>query len=159
MTPSNPRTEARAAASGAAAQVHDPAYAGTRTGDDATVAGLLRRLADDTTSLVTKEIALARAEVGRSVDSLKAAMAGMLVGAVVLICGLGVLLGAAVYALVEIADMQRWTAALLVGAVATVIGVILLSSAKSKLSAATMVPERTVQSLQKDQQMVRSKVS
>ena len=92
MTPSNPRTEARAAASGAAAQVHDPAYAGTRTGDDATVAGLLRRLADDTTSLVTKEIALARAEVGRSVDSLKAAMAGMLVGAVVLICGLGVLL-------------------------------------------------------------------
>lgn len=158
MTPTNPRPDNRAGVA-SAAQAHDPTYTDARAGDDATVAGLLRRLADDTTSLVSKEIALARAEVGQSVDSLKAALVGMLVGAVVLICGLGVLLGSAVYALVEIGDMRRWTAALLVGAVATVIGVILLNGAKSRLSASTIVPERTVQSLQKDQEMVRSKVS
>ena len=91
-----------------------PGSAGARAAEaaaaDTSITGLLRRLADDTTTLVSKEIALARAEVGRSVDSLKAAIASMVIGAVVLICGLGVLLSAAVYALVELADMQRWTA-------------------------------------------------
>lgn len=152
MNPTTPRSDPRRGESNVAAGGAPPTA-------DLSLATLLRSLADDTTTLVTKELALARTEVGRSIDSVKAAVAGLVTGAVVLVAGLGLLLVAVVYALVEVADMQRWTAALLVGGVVTVIGAVLVSGARSKLSASNIVPERTVQSLQKDQELVRSKVS
>ncbi len=126
---------------------------------DVSIAGLLRSLADDTTSLVSKELSLARAEVGRSLDETKAAVASLAIGAGVAFSGFLVLLASLVYALVELGGFARWSAALIVGAVVTVVGLVLLASARSKLAASNLVPDRTLHSLQKDQDMVRSKVS
>jgi len=75
----------------------------------------------------------------------------------VLFAGLIILLMSAVYALAML--MAPWLAALIVGVVVMVIGVIMLQSGKKAFDATNFTPERTVNSLQKDKDAIQRKVS
>jgi type IV secretory pathway TrbD component len=75
----------------------------------------------------------------------------------VLFAGFIVLLGAAVAALALV--MDTWLAALIVGGVVALIGLMLLLKAKKSLNPESMVPNRTIESLKKDEEMVRRTVS
>ena len=70
---------------------------GARQSDSA--AGLLRRLLDEASTLVRKEIALARVEISEALSEAKVAAISMASGGAVLFAGLLVLLAAAVLAL------------------------------------------------------------
>lgn len=119
--------------------------------------GLIRQLAHEVPALLTKELALAKAEIKETVETAKAGVAAVGMGAIVMFAGLIIVLLAVVYALATI--MQPWLAALIVGAVAMVVGFIMIQSGKKQFDASNLTPARTVSSLQKDKDAIQRKVS
>lgn len=125
-----------------------------RPGDaDTSVVGLVKQLVQEVPALFTKELALAKAELGESLRTTKAGVAGVAAGAIVLLAGFIVLLMGIVYFLSQY--LTPWAAALLVGAVVMVIGFIMLQSGKKQFEPSHFTPDRTVNSLQKDKDAVR----
>jgi predicted phage tail protein len=126
-------------------------------GRDASVPGLIRSLADDVTRLFAQEVALAKTEVSSAVRDIKAGMVSLAIGVGILFAGVFVLLFAAVDALALV--VEPWLAGLIVGGVVAVIGLVLLMKAKKALNPEAMVPNRTIESLKKDEEMVRRTVT
>ena len=114
---------------------------------------LLRRLADDVGTLLAQEVALLKAETARSIGELKASTASIAVGGAVSFMGGFFLLLAAVYGLSNV--VQPWLAALIVGGVVTLVGVIMLSAGRRKLEPAAVAPRRTAAALRKDAEMIK----
>ena len=121
------------------------------------VPGLIKSLADDVTRLFAQEISLAKAEVSDAVKDIKAGVLSLAVGLGVLFAGFIILLIAAVFALSLV--VEPWLAALIVGGVVSIIGVVLLLKAKKSLDPQGMVPTRTIESLRNDEAMLRRTVS
>ena len=124
---------------------------------DVSVPGLIKSLADDVTHLFAQEVALAKTEVASAVKDIKAGVLSLAVGLGVLFAGFIVLLGAAVAGLSLF--METWLAGLIVGGVVALIGLALLLKAKKSLDPDAMVPNRTIDSLKRDEAMVRRTVS
>lgn len=129
----------------------------TGSENETSVLGLIRQLAHEVPALVTKELALAKAELRETLATTKAGVAAVSGGAIVMLAGLIIVLLAAVYALAMI--MQPWLAALIVGVVAMVVGFIMIQSGKKQFEASNLTPDRTVNSLQKDKAAIQRKVS
>lgn len=120
---------------------------------DNSVGGLLRQLTREVPSLFTKELALAKAELNESLRATKAGAASVATGGAVLLAGFIILLMSAVYFLSTL--MEPWLAALIVGGVVVVIGLIMVSAGKKKFEASSFKPDRTIHSLHKDKEVVR----
>ena len=114
---------------------------------------LLRRLVDDVGTLFTQELQLFKAETTRAIGDLKAAAASIAIGGAVAFMGAFFLLLAAVYGLSN--AVEPWLAALIVGGVVTLIGVIMLATGKRKLEPEALAPRRTAAALRKDTQMIK----
>jgi len=114
---------------------------------------LLRRLADDVGTLLAQEVALLKAETARSIGELKASTASIAVGGAVAFMGGFFLLLAVVYGLSNV--VKPWLAALIVGGVVTLVGVIMLSAGRRKLEPAAVAPRRTAAALRKDAEMIK----
>lgn len=130
---------------------------GMRSENDTSVGGLLRQLTHEVPSLITKELALAKAELNESLRATKAGAASIATGGAVLLGGFIVLLMSAVYGLSKV--MEPWLAALIVGGVVVVIGLIMVSAGKKKFEASSFKPERTIHSVNKDKEAVRGHTS
>jgi len=114
---------------------------------------LLRRLADDVGTLLAQEVALLKSETARSIGELKASTASIAIGGAVAFMGGFFLLLAVVYGLSNV--VQPWLAALIVGGVVTLVGVIMLSAGRRKLEPAAVAPRRTAAALRKDAEMIK----
>jgi Putative Actinobacterial Holin-X, holin superfamily III len=134
-----------------------PMPSSMNTARDSSVTGLIKSLADDVTRLFSQEVALAKAEVATALNHVKAGVLSLAIGLGVLFAGFIVLLFAAVAALSLV--VAPWLAALIVGGAVAIIGLILLMVAKKNLNPESMVPNRTIDSLKKDEAMVRRTVS
>lgn len=121
-----------------------------------TVPHLLRQLTSEVTTLFSKEVSLARAEMRETVHGVKAGVISLLTGSVVLLAGVIVLLMAAVYGLAT--TMTLWMAALIVGGAVTLVGLIMVASGKSKLDADALKPHRTVDSIREDRDALKDAV-
>lgn len=117
------------------------------------IADLIRNLATDLSTLLGKEIELAKSEVGESVAEAKTAVGAIATGAAIAMAGLVVLLMSAVYGLSNV--VEPWLAALIVGAVALLVGYLMVGSAKKKMSANAIVPDRTLDSTKKDKDTLK----
>lgn len=126
-------------------------------GGPISVTGLLRQFVDDVARLFRKEMALATSEMTRSISDTRKGIGGLLSGGAVLFAGLLYLLASVTIALSDIVD--AWLAALIVGGVVTVIGLIMVQSGKSKLQAQSFTPERTTRSLRKDKDVIGRQTS
>ncbi|MBC3387498.1 phage holin family protein [Pseudomonas sp. SWRI12] len=124
---------------------------------DASVMGLLRQLTHEVPSLFTKELALAKAEFQASLNTLKAGIAAVAGGAMVLMAGFIILLMAVVYGLSTM--MAPWLAALIVGVVVMIIGFVMVQSGKKQFEPSHFKPDRTLDALNKDQEALRRKAS
>ena len=124
-------------------------------GTDAPVGGLLRELAHEVPSLLTKEIALAKSEARESLRVTKAGLAAVATGGAVSMAGLVVLLFAAVYALATV--MALWLSALIVGAAVMLIGYVMVQAGKKKFESESLRPNRTINSLHKDHDAIRGR--
>lgn len=122
---------------------------------EASIGVLLRELAHEVPSLVTKEIALAKSEARESMRVTRAGVTAVATGGAVAMAGLIVLMFAAVYALSEV--IIPWAAALIVGAVVMLIGYLMVQAGKKKFDADALRPERTMHSLKKDTNAIRGR--
>jgi hypothetical protein len=127
------------------------ASAGTQ--QDASLGTLLRELAHEVPSLLTKEVALAKSEMRENLRATSRGVAAVSTGGAVTLAGLVVVLMAVVYALSN--AMAPWLAALLVGAAAMLIGFAMISAGKKKFDSQSLKPDRTVDSLRKDKTAIR----
>ena len=122
---------------------------------DASVGVLLRELAHEVPSLLTKEIALAKSEARETMRVTRAGVAAVATGGAVAMAGLIVLMFSAVYALAAV--MQLWLAALIVGAVVMLIGYVMVRAGKHKFEAESIRPHRTLDALHKDRNAIRGR--
>lgn len=125
--------------------------------DDASIGGLLRQLTREVPELFTKELALAKAEMQQSLTTLKAGIAAVAGGAIVLLAGFIILLMAAVYGLGTV--MPLWLAALIVGGITVIAGFIMLQSGKKHFEPSHFTPDRTLHAMQQDKEALKRKVS
>ncbi|MDF2644048.1 MAG: Protein of uncharacterized function [Pseudomonas sp.] len=124
---------------------------------DTSVLGLIRQLAHEVPSLLTKEVALAKAEVRESVQTVKQGVLSVGGGAIVMLGGFIMVLLAGVYVLSYV--LAPWLAALIVGIAAIVIGFFMVQAGKKKFESSSLTPERTAGALHKDKEAIRRKVS
>ncbi len=133
-------------------QAPEPQVAAETTTTTTSVARLLRQLVDDVTLLVRKELALATSEISHSIDEAKTGAGAVVGGGAVMYAGLLFLLAAATLGLAEV--MPGWLAALIVGGVVTLIGVIMFLGGKRKIQPGSFTPQRTADALRKDRDMI-----
>ncbi len=119
---------------------------------------LLRDLASDSTALVRQELALAKAEAQEKLHQSVAGGSMVVMSALLAFAGLIILLHAAVYGL-EKAGFEPWLAALIVGGVVVVIGLLLVQKARHDLTAQSLTAGRTAVNLRKDLNLVKGHVS
>lgn len=118
---------------------------------------LLRQLVVDVGMLFRKELALVASEVSQSLDEAKHGAQSMITGGAVLYAGVLLLLAAITLFIANF--LALWLSALIVGAVVTVIGAIMVGAGKKRMSTHTLTPERTIASLRKDADAVGRQVS
>ena len=130
-----------------------PQAAENRSAADPSLGVLLKELAHEVPSLMSKEVALAKSELRENLETAKAGVAAVSTGGAVLLGGFVIVLLAAVYALSNV--MAPWLAALLVGAAAMVVGFLMVSAGRKKFEAQTLRPDQTIGSLRKDKDAIR----
>ncbi|RXE46723.1 phage holin family protein [Chromohalobacter israelensis] len=113
---------------------------------------LISKVTHEITALIRDEVELGKAEMREKVAQVTTSITSMAVAGGMLLCGVLVLLAAAVLGL-DTFLQTLWLSALIVGVVVAIIGFIMLQSAKKKLQAANLAPNRTMASLRKDQEM------
>lgn len=125
--------------------------------DEKSVRELFAELVDESTDLIRKEVKLARVELVGAARELKASVMAMALGGVVAFGGLLMLMIAAALAL-DLWLLRPWLSALIVGGGALAIGVALAAGGRRGTQAQNLKPERTLQSLQEDGEMVRRRI-
>jgi hypothetical protein len=116
------------------------------------ITSLLRRLTDELLTLFRQEMALATAEISRTISGFLSGIASIAVGGAVLYAGLLVLLAAAVIGLAHV--VSDWLAALIVGVVTVLIGAMLLLIGGKKIQREDLKPQKTVDSLRQDKDVL-----
>jgi len=125
--------------------------------ENASTLGLLRRATDELLTLFRQEMALATAEVSRTVSVFLAGVTSIAAGALVAYAGFLVLLAAAVLGLARV--VSDWIAALIVGAAVLVLGALLIYMGSRKARAEQLKPQRSVNSLREDKDVLLRKQS
>jgi len=109
-------------------------------------------------NLIQLEFRLARAELAEKAIELKAGLALVVAGAVLLTATLFLLLQAAVAVLVE-AGLSPPLATLLVAAACAAAGIILISSARKHLEPEALAPKRIMNELARDSALAKEKLT
>jgi uncharacterized membrane protein YqjE len=118
---------------------------------------LLRQLVGDVSMLFRKELALVASELSQSVEEAKHGAQSMITGGAVLYAGVLFLLVAVMLFIANF--LALWLSALIVGAIVALVGAIMVSAGKKRMSTTTLTPERTIASLRKDADAVGRQVS
>ena len=134
----------------------EPAPGGNRGGDVRGLGALIGDLVRDSTKLMRQEIDLAKAEMAEKAGQVGRGGAMLAIGGLIGFAGLLFLLLAAVYGLATL--VPPWLAALIVGVVTVLVGVVVLSIGRSRLSADGLVPRRTLATLREDQSWAKAQV-
>jgi uncharacterized membrane protein YqjE len=116
---------------------------------------LFRQLAQESTTLIKQEMALARAEMQESIQTITRGALMLAVGGGLLLIGL-LALTAFLIVLLGQALANYWLGALIVGLVYAVIGGVLVMNGKNRMQSAELKPEQTIRSLQEDKRWAQS---
>lgn len=131
-----------------------------RVNRDRTLIGLFSDLWRETSTLVHNEVALARAEISEKATQVSSGLAAIAAAAAILFAGFLMLLFAAANGLAaELPpDMAPWLAPLIVGGVVMLVGFIALAKGRSNLKMRNLTPDRTIDSLRSDRELVKEHV-
>lgn len=108
--------------------------------------------------LIQLEIRLAKAELAEKSVHLKAGLALMLLGAVLVTVALLLFAQAMVVLLIGL-GLTPLAASLIVAAVFAGVGIALVAGGRKELDAGTLTPQRTLDDLQRDRALVKEKLS
>lgn len=128
--------------------------------DNRSVTALMSELADETTTLVRQQIALAKAEANEKIHQVTGGIKSLVIGGAILIVSLFYILDAVVYGLARLLpeDYRLWLAALIVGVVLGIVGLVLLKKGEKQVQASNLKPTRTTESIKRDAETVRGQV-
>jgi xanthine/uracil permease len=115
-------------------------------------------LARETGTLVRQEVQLAKTEATQTASRVGRDLGFLAVGGLVAYAGLLGLLAAATLGLVA-AGLDPWLAALLVGAVVTVVGYLLVRRGLNALKHEDLAPRQTVETLKEDAQWAKQQIN
>lgn len=121
--------------------------------DTRSVPDLIGDVLRETTELFRTEGKLIRAEISDKIAQVQVGGGSIAAGAICLLVALVVLAQALVIALAHVVG-AGW-AALIVGVVIALVGVALLAKGKKDLETVSLMPDRTLQQLQKDGRLVK----
>jgi Putative Actinobacterial Holin-X, holin superfamily III len=122
--------------------------------DDRSLKSLLGDLSGSISTLFRKEIQLARAETAEKITQSMVAMGAIAGGAILALAALIVLLQALVIAISEM-GVPPALAALIVGLVVAAIAYFMIHKGTNDLKASSLTPDRTMDSLRRDAQLVK----
>lgn len=123
-----------------------------------TIPDLLADLLRETTELFRTEGQLIRSEISDKITQIEIGGGSIVAGAICLLVALIVLAGALVAAVAKIGDMGGGWAALIVGIVIAVVGVLFLMKGKRDLEPSNLAPNRTANQLAKDGRLLKDQV-
>ncbi|MEE4199313.1 phage holin family protein [Erythrobacter sp.] len=132
---------------GAHSPPHDPHR-------DDNIVDLIGQLTSQSAHLAQQQVNLVQAEVREAANDIKAGLGGLIGAAVLGISGLGVTLMGIAY-LIGDAIGDRDLATLLVGLAVLLIAGIIYASAKSKMDASNLKPERTIDTAERTPEVAR----
>jgi len=121
----------------------------TAARDDRSLGELFAELSEKTSTLVKKEIELARHEMTRSATTLARNSVRIVIGGLVAYLGAIVVLIGIAWLLVSL-GLPTWLGFLLVGGLTIAIGGLLAWSAIQSLKKVSVVPTRTVETIKQD---------
>lgn len=124
------------------------------SGESRSVTDLIGDLSGNVSTLMRKEIQLARAETSEKASQAMVAVGSILAGAVLALAALIVLLQALVIALTNAGIPAGWSA-LIVGVVVAGIAYALAQKGANDLKAGNLVPGRTIDSLKQDAETLK----
>jgi len=127
-----------------------------RAAGETSLGELFTALTTDMTTLVRKEVELARTETVEKISKATRSVVFMIAGGMLAYAGLIGLIIAAIVALANVMDL--WLSALIVGLVVIIIGAILLQSGRSMLQRLSLVPEKTVESIKESTEWAKEQV-
>jgi hypothetical protein len=127
-------------------------------GGRSSVPELLSNALGQVSTLVRKEVQLARAEMGEKFGQAAGAIAPIAAGGAVLLGALILLLFALASLLVRLFDLATGWAQLIVAVVFALVGYLLVRSGLSQLKTSNLVPERTAEQISRDAQAVKEQV-
>jgi len=117
-----------------------------------TISGLFHQLTTHLSTLLRQELTLARTELFHSLNRLLSSLGSVLAGFALLYMALWLLVVAAIFALALL--MPVWLAALALGALAFVIGLVLVQRGRRLLKNAHLAPSHLPESLRKDKDVL-----
>ncbi len=126
---------------------------------DESIGGLLRGILGDFRTLLQEELTLARLEIRDQAARMRTAAVSLGIAAVALLFGLTFMLIAVATALADLLNWPMWAGFLAVAAVLSVAGLVLLASARKKLSQVSAVPENTISSIKENAQWISKRLS
>lgn len=115
---------------------------------------LVSNIIGHVTTLVRKEMELARAELGENLNGAMTAVGVIVAGVVFILVGLNVIAAALVAALTA-AGMHPFWSAVIVGGVALIAALIMIKGGMSKLKASSLAPTRTSENVRRDVSAIR----
>lgn len=118
---------------------------------------LLRRLVDELSTLIRQELALATAEISRSMRVLLTGAASLAVGGAVLYTGFLALVAAAILGLAKV--LAPWLATVAIGGAILIVGAVLVITGIRSLDPSTLKPSRTTESLRRDKDVITRRQS
>jgi membrane protein implicated in regulation of membrane protease activity len=121
------------------------------------VPDLIGDLLQQTSSLVQKEVQLARAELSEKLSVMGGAAASIGVAAALLMAALVIILQG-IAALLVTFGLSAWVSSLIVGVVVAVIAYVLLRAGMNRMKVASLTPERTVHQVSRDATMAKEAV-
>ncbi len=127
--------------------------------DNRSLGALVSDFTQQSSDLIRKEAELAKAEFSEKISDVQSALTALAIGGALLVVGLFYILNAVVYGIAEVLppDYSPWLAALIVGGVVGLIGFSLLQKGKSNLKPKSLRLEKTMDSLQRDKNMLKEK--
>ena len=126
-------------------------------GENRSLIALFSDLFRETSTLVHQEAELAKAEISEKVSEVGKGIAEIAVGGAIIFAGFIILLIAASNGLAMMLPPEHasWLAPLIVGLAVMVLGFVALAMGKHELSSNNLKPSRTLQSLQRDADLVK----
>ena len=125
--------------------------------DDRSLSELFSELAQETSTLVRQEVALAKTEMSHKASRAGRHIGVLAAGGAVAYAGLLAILAGVIVLLDNV--MPLWASALLVGVVVAVVGYLLARRAIDALKREDFAPRETVQTLKEDQQWAKDQTT
>ena len=125
--------------------------------EDRSVGELLGELAQETSALVRQEMNLAKVELSDKVTKVGKQVGAIAIGGAVLYAGLLTLIAALVLLLAQLRVIDAWASALIIGAIVTGTGGVLIKKGMEGLRQADPVPHATIETLKEDSQWAKER--